>query len=109
MYRLSAYYVARVASDLPLDCLLPSLFTWILYWMAGLRLSAGGVLGRTGLGRAGGVGGARRQAGDCCRLAVRCPVIGKVPYGRSNFRLSCSAAVALGRGPAASTVLYFDC
>lgn len=41
MYRLSAYYVARTASDLPLDCLLPSLFTWILYWMAGLRLSAG--------------------------------------------------------------------
>jgi hypothetical protein len=42
MYRLSAYYLARTASDLPMDCFLPSLFVWIIYWMAGLRVDAGG-------------------------------------------------------------------
>ncbi|GIL87008.1 hypothetical protein Vretimale_14202 [Volvox reticuliferus] len=41
MYRLSAYYLARTASDLPMDCFLPSLFVWIIYWMAGLRIDAG--------------------------------------------------------------------
>ncbi|KAG2431027.1 hypothetical protein HYH02_013459 [Chlamydomonas schloesseri] len=41
MYRLSAFYVARTLSDLPMDCLLPSLFTWIVYFMGGLRLNAG--------------------------------------------------------------------
>ncbi|EFJ41007.1 hypothetical protein VOLCADRAFT_68689, partial [Volvox carteri f. nagariensis] len=41
MYRLSAYYIARTASDLPMDCLLPSLFVWVVYWMAGLRVDAG--------------------------------------------------------------------
>ncbi|GLC39402.1 hypothetical protein PLESTM_000892900 [Pleodorina starrii] len=41
MYRLSAYYLARTLSDLPMDCFLPSLFVWIIYWMAGLRLDAG--------------------------------------------------------------------
>ncbi|GFR49801.1 hypothetical protein Agub_g11739, partial [Astrephomene gubernaculifera] len=41
MYRLSAYYVARTLSDLPMDCLLPSLFVAIVYWMAGLRPEAG--------------------------------------------------------------------
>ncbi|KAG2425311.1 hypothetical protein HXX76_013891 [Chlamydomonas incerta] len=41
MYRLSAFYVARTLSDLPMDCFLPSLFTWIVYFMAGLRLNAG--------------------------------------------------------------------
>ncbi|KXZ52591.1 hypothetical protein GPECTOR_9g636 [Gonium pectorale] len=41
MYRLSAFYAARTLSDLPMDCLLPSLFTWIVYWMSGLRIDAG--------------------------------------------------------------------
>ncbi|GIL50151.1 hypothetical protein Vafri_6284 [Volvox africanus] len=41
MYRLSAYYLARTASDLPMDCFLPSLFVWIIYWMTGLRIHAG--------------------------------------------------------------------
>ncbi|KAG2488296.1 hypothetical protein HYH03_013146 [Edaphochlamys debaryana] len=41
MYRLSAYYVARTVSDLPMDCLLPSIFTIIVYWMTGLRPNAG--------------------------------------------------------------------
>ncbi|GLI63140.1 hypothetical protein VaNZ11_006048 [Volvox africanus] len=41
MYRLSAYYLARTASDLPMDCFLPSLFVWIIYWMTGLRIHPG--------------------------------------------------------------------
>lgn len=41
MYRLSAYFVARTTSDLPLDLLLPILFLLVVYFMAGLRLSAG--------------------------------------------------------------------
>ncbi|KAJ9693828.1 hypothetical protein PVL29_009675 [Vitis rotundifolia] len=41
MYRLSAYFVARTTSDLPLDLLLPVLFLIIVYFMAGLRMDAG--------------------------------------------------------------------
>ncbi|PON42060.1 ABC transporter-like [Parasponia andersonii] len=41
MYQLSAYFVARTTSDLPLDLLLPILFLLVVYFMAGLRLSAG--------------------------------------------------------------------
>ncbi|XP_027350659.1 ABC transporter G family member 22 isoform X2 [Abrus precatorius] len=41
MYRLSAYFVARTTSDLPLDLVLPVLFLLVVYFMAGLRLSAG--------------------------------------------------------------------
>lgn len=41
MYRLSAYFVARTTSDLPLDLILPVLFLLVVYFMAGLRLSAG--------------------------------------------------------------------
>uniref|UniRef100_A0A5B7ATW2 ABC-2 type transporter transmembrane domain-containing protein n=1 Tax=Davidia involucrata TaxID=16924 RepID=A0A5B7ATW2_DAVIN len=41
MYRLSAYFVARTTSDLPLDLLLPVLFLLVVYFMAGLRKSAG--------------------------------------------------------------------
>ncbi|XAR64816.1 hypothetical protein NMG60_11008668 [Bertholletia excelsa] len=40
MYRLSAYFVARTTSDLPLDLLLPFFFLLIAYFMAGLRYSA---------------------------------------------------------------------
>ncbi|XP_019100290.1 PREDICTED: ABC transporter G family member 27-like isoform X3 [Camelina sativa] len=40
MYRLSAYFVARTTSDLPLDLILPVLFLVVVYFMAGLRLSA---------------------------------------------------------------------
>ncbi|WOG99980.1 hypothetical protein DCAR_0519336 [Daucus carota subsp. sativus] len=39
MYRLSAYFVARTTSDLPLDLLLPLLFLSIVYFMAGLKHS----------------------------------------------------------------------
>ncbi|XP_062165851.1 ABC transporter G family member 22 isoform X2 [Alnus glutinosa] len=41
MYRLSAYFVARTTSDLPLDLMLPVLFHLVVYFMAGLRRSAG--------------------------------------------------------------------
>ncbi|XP_028777517.1 ABC transporter G family member 22 isoform X3 [Neltuma alba] len=40
MYRLSAYFVARTTSDVPLDLILPVLFLLVVYFMAGLRLSA---------------------------------------------------------------------
>ncbi|KAK7268156.1 hypothetical protein RIF29_20843 [Crotalaria pallida] len=41
MYRLSAYFLARTTSDLPLDLILPVLFLVVVYFMAGLRKSAG--------------------------------------------------------------------
>jgi hypothetical protein len=37
MYNLSAYYIARTVSTLPLDLLYPSVFLLITYWMGGLR------------------------------------------------------------------------
>lgn len=37
MYKLSAYFVARTTSDLPLDLILPLLFLLVVYFMAGLR------------------------------------------------------------------------
>ncbi|GJS95120.1 ABC transporter G family member 22 [Tanacetum coccineum] len=39
MYRLSAYFIARTTSDLPLDLLFPILFILIVYFMTGLRLT----------------------------------------------------------------------
>lgn len=40
MYRLSAFYIARTASDLPMDFAIPALFLVIIYFMGGLRYSA---------------------------------------------------------------------
>eukprot|EP00193_Tetraselmis_chui_P015613 CAMPEP_0177781214 /NCGR_PEP_ID=MMETSP0491_2-20121128/17710_1 /TAXON_ID=63592 /ORGANISM="Tetraselmis chuii, Strain PLY429" /LENGTH=721 /DNA_ID=CAMNT_0019301223 /DNA_START=294 /DNA_END=2459 /DNA_ORIENTATION=+ len=40
MYRLSAYYLARTMSDLPMDCFYPTIFVIIAYFMGGLRLEA---------------------------------------------------------------------
>ncbi|KAK1429299.1 hypothetical protein QVD17_11505 [Tagetes erecta] len=40
MYRLSAYFLARTTSDIPLDLLFPLIFLLIVYFMAGLRLTA---------------------------------------------------------------------
>ncbi|VFQ59251.1 unnamed protein product [Cuscuta campestris] len=40
MYRLSAYFVARTTSDLPLDLFLPLLFLLVVYFMAGLKCDA---------------------------------------------------------------------
>ncbi|XP_043701443.1 ABC transporter G family member 22-like [Telopea speciosissima] len=41
MYKLSAYFLARTTSDLPLDLFLPVLFLLVVYFMAGLTLSVG--------------------------------------------------------------------
>lgn len=40
MYRLSAFYIARTASDLPMDFAIPTAFLIIVYFMGGLRHSA---------------------------------------------------------------------
>ena len=40
MYRLSAYYCAKLTTDLPLVLCYPFLFMCITYWMVGLRQSA---------------------------------------------------------------------
>lgn len=37
MYHLSAFFFARMASDLPVDSTLPTIFILIIYFMAGLR------------------------------------------------------------------------
>ncbi|XP_010244004.1 PREDICTED: ABC transporter G family member 22-like isoform X2 [Nelumbo nucifera] len=37
MYKLSAYFIARNASDLPLDLILPIVFLVIVYFMVGLK------------------------------------------------------------------------
>ena len=40
MYRLSAFYFARSASDIPMEVTAPSVFIILIYFMAGLRLEA---------------------------------------------------------------------
>ncbi|XP_042466756.1 ABC transporter G family member 25-like [Zingiber officinale] len=44
MYSLSSYFMARTAGDLPMELVLPTVFTFILYWMAGLRTEPGAFL-----------------------------------------------------------------
>ncbi|WOL12910.1 ABC transporter G family member 25-like isoform X1 [Canna indica] len=44
MYSLSSYFMARMAGDLPMELILPAVFTLILYWMAGLRTEPGAFL-----------------------------------------------------------------
>ncbi|KAI3818338.1 hypothetical protein L1987_12143 [Smallanthus sonchifolius] len=39
MYRLSSYYFARMAGDLPMELVLPTIFVTITYWMGGLKPS----------------------------------------------------------------------
>ena len=41
MYRLSAFYFARTASDLPMELSLPAGYLIISYFMSGLRRDAG--------------------------------------------------------------------
>jgi hypothetical protein len=38
MYRLSAFYFARTASDLPMELSIPSIFIIIIYFMVGNSL-----------------------------------------------------------------------
>lgn len=40
MYRLSAFYFARTASDLPMDMAIPTLFLVLVYFMGHLRYTA---------------------------------------------------------------------
>jgi len=42
MYRLSAFYFARLASDLPLDTAIPTLFVILIYFIGGLRVTGAG-------------------------------------------------------------------
>ncbi|XP_058088081.1 ABC transporter G family member 21 isoform X1 [Magnolia sinica] len=39
MYRLSSYFFARMAGDLPMELILPTIFMIITYWMGGLSPS----------------------------------------------------------------------
>ncbi|GAV73295.1 ABC_tran domain-containing protein/ABC2_membrane domain-containing protein [Cephalotus follicularis] len=39
MYRLSSYFFARMAGDLPMELVLPTIFVTITYWMGGLKPS----------------------------------------------------------------------
>lgn len=39
MYRLSSYYFARTAGDLPMELVLPTVFVTVAYWMGGLKPS----------------------------------------------------------------------
>ncbi|KAJ4760951.1 ABC transporter G family member 2 [Rhynchospora pubera] len=40
MYRLSSYFMARLVGDLPMELILPTIFTTIAYWMGGLKPTA---------------------------------------------------------------------
>lgn len=40
MYRLSAFYISRTASELPMDCFIPTLCVFATYWLAALRPTA---------------------------------------------------------------------
>ncbi|KAL3500148.1 hypothetical protein ACH5RR_039241 [Cinchona calisaya] len=37
LYHLSSYFLAKTVSDLPLELALPTAFTFIIYWMGGLK------------------------------------------------------------------------
>ncbi|KAL1567128.1 ABC transporter G family member 9-like isoform X2 [Salvia divinorum] len=41
MYRLSSYFMALTVGDLPMELVLPTIFYAIVYWMAGLKRTAG--------------------------------------------------------------------
>lgn len=37
MYRLSSYFFSKIVADLPMELVLPTIFLFITYWMAGLK------------------------------------------------------------------------
>ena len=37
MYQVSAFFWARMLSDIPIDCALPTVLIILVYWMGGLR------------------------------------------------------------------------
>ncbi|KAG6498409.1 hypothetical protein ZIOFF_046322 [Zingiber officinale] len=41
MYRLSSYFMALTAGDLPMELVLPTCYVLIIYWMCGLKSEAG--------------------------------------------------------------------
>lgn len=41
MYHLSSYFLAKTVGDLPLELALPTAFTFIIYWMGGLKPEPG--------------------------------------------------------------------
>lgn len=47
-YRLSAYYFAKCAADIPVSCVFPTLVACIVYWTVGLRADAGAFFGYIG-------------------------------------------------------------
>ena len=47
-YRLSAYYFAKCAADIPVSCVFPTLIACIVYWTVGLRADAGAFFGYIG-------------------------------------------------------------
>ncbi|KAG0483048.1 hypothetical protein HPP92_011132 [Vanilla planifolia] len=44
MYSLSSYFMARMAGDLPMELILPTVFVVVIYWMASLRPELGAFL-----------------------------------------------------------------
>ncbi|XP_042507962.1 ABC transporter G family member 25-like [Macadamia integrifolia] len=44
MYTLSSYFMARVVGDIPMELILPTVFTTIVYWMTGLKPELGAFL-----------------------------------------------------------------
>lgn len=45
MYNLSAYYISKMAADIPAEIFNTMLFTIVTYWFGGLRHTAGGFFG----------------------------------------------------------------
>lgn len=45
MYRLSAFYISRTASDFPMECAYPALFVVVIYFMGALRMTAAAFFG----------------------------------------------------------------
>ncbi|KAJ4965681.1 hypothetical protein NE237_017530 [Protea cynaroides] len=49
MYTLSPYFMARAIGDIPMELILPTVFTTIAYWMTGLKPELGAFLSTMGV------------------------------------------------------------